>query len=176
MILPLTYEEALERHPAEVAAVIKQVLKGRSKFRLTDPATWTWRYNWSERVEGGPHDIESMFFKPRPRTNLPLEARVDACLLRCGTHLQGAGGYVEVSSEVLREHLTGVYRERIAEEEAQALKTPEQVAEDVRVALEFLQGPRNREFFSFALPIPVQVDRPQGTDTMLSAFLEDRKK
>lgn len=174
MILPLTYEEALAKHPAEVAAVIKQVLKSRSNFRLTDPATWTWRYNWSERVEGGPHDIESMFFNPPPRTNLPLEARVDACLLRCGTHLQGAGGYVEVSSEVLREHQTAFYRERIAEEEAQALKTPEQVAEDVRVALEFLQGPRNRGFF--ALPIPVQVDRPQGTDTMLSAFLEDSKK
>jgi hypothetical protein len=43
-ICDITYEEALKRHPTEVALIVKRLRKGKSKLRENDPASFTWEY------------------------------------------------------------------------------------------------------------------------------------
>jgi hypothetical protein len=48
----ITYETALERHPVQVAEILKDLAKSRSKDRDLDPTHFTWTYNWGISVQG----------------------------------------------------------------------------------------------------------------------------
>lgn len=166
MNLPLSYEDALSKHPAEVAEVIRIARKSRSKFRNSDPATWKWEYIWSELIEGGVMSIREVLLSPPggPDTR-PLEERVNACLARCGVTLRGSGWWTEISSEVLREYHTEYYRKLIEEEGRRNAMTKEEVEEGFQESLRFLTGPRNKGFMAIKVDVDftvMRLDKEEG--------------
>lgn len=72
----VTYPEALAQHPADVALVVAQVRKTRSKFKHTDPSGWIWRYTWhtSYRVCHGA-DLDTRITERLRQTRVTLEAK-----------------------------------------------------------------------------------------------------
>ena len=150
---PLPYEQALERHPEQVADVIRQVRKGRSKTKNTDPSTWTWSYTWCVEIHGC--SIEDMFREAgREKPVLSLEERVDDLLRRSHVALSGHTRSSDVSSEVLRDHYTRSVTEEMTEEARIAALSPAERDQQVQDALRYLTGPKNKGFVAIHFPSP----------------------
>ena len=174
MKLPLSYEDALAKHPDEVAEVIAQMRKSRSKFRNSDPSAWKWSYDWGERIEGGAMSAADLFKPQKPKPVLSLEERVEDCLRRCEVNLCGNGGYAPVSSDVIREVTTKRYQDEIAEEHRVAGLSQEERDEETREALAFLRGPRNKGFMSFDVVVPSTFRSAEVQDTMVEEYLKKK--
>ena len=53
MEIKISYANAKQRYPEQVADVTKQIRNSGSKFRDTEPASWGWVFSWSLRATGG---------------------------------------------------------------------------------------------------------------------------
>ena len=136
----LTYAEACEKHPNEVAEIITAMRKGRSKFKGTDPSTWLWSYDWGCRAVRV--------------TGTDLEARIRARLatadglvsLGAQPVSRGSREWAKVSVEVLRPWATEIETKALAEEARYANMTEDERRAEIREALGFLTGPKNSGF------------------------------
>lgn len=129
----ITYEDALLKHPEQVADIIQQMRKSRIKNKNTEPSTWNWSYTWCQEVECC--DIEEMLSsmfsgererKERERKALPLEERITRELSKCRVSLSGHSRSSPVSTEVLRDEYRKMLIEQISEEERDSNMSPEE--------------------------------------------------
>lgn len=51
MNITITYETALARHPMQVAEILKDLAKSRSKDKDMDPTHYKWEYSWCISVK-----------------------------------------------------------------------------------------------------------------------------
>jgi len=156
MNISLTYEQALDKHPTEVAAILQLVRKSRRKNKNTAPDTWSWSYSWAENV---PNDaflsFAQMLTQEEPwsvrEARKPTEQRINERLANCSVCLLGNGHAADVSAEVLREHVTESIEKQAKEEQRVANLTPEQQQKEQQDALAWLMGPKNSGFMAFGV-------------------------
>ena len=158
----LTYQQALERHPEQVADVLRQVRKGRSKTKNADPSTWTWSYDWCVEIHGS-FSFEDLLSgkqeeERQVRLSRSLEERVNGLIRDSHVALRGHTGSSDVPSEVLREHYTETVTAEMAEEARAAAMSPEQRHQEAQEALRYLMGPRNKGFMAISIPITTAKD------------------
>lgn len=80
-ISDISYEEALRRHPKEVAGVVAKLRAGKSKSKGEDPANLGWSYECCVRIESGGMTLAEVFGgeaerRERIRRETPLEDQV----------------------------------------------------------------------------------------------------
>jgi hypothetical protein len=52
MNTPISYDEALKRHPVQVAEIMAKHAKTRGKDKDVDPTHFTWEYSWGISIQG----------------------------------------------------------------------------------------------------------------------------
>jgi hypothetical protein len=96
----LSYEEALKRHPEEVAEIITKLRSGKSKSRNVAPEALVWSYQGSVRVEGSGTLAQVFAAASKPRAVMSLDAKVADQLRRTSVGLHASVGrwygYVEL--------------------------------------------------------------------------------
>jgi hypothetical protein len=132
-ICTVSYEEALKRHPVEVASIVKRLRKGKSKLRENDPASFTWEYSRCVVIPNG-RTLAEIFTEQNRRRAMTLED-LDAAVAdeikrsQCALYLRaprvGIGEGVEAPPELEPQVREGF--ERQAREQARVdAMTPEQ--------------------------------------------------
>lgn len=163
--LDTTYEQALSRHPAEVAEIVKGVRKGKARDKDTDPATWRWCYTWGTRIEGGGSLAELLSEKLEPYhiklSRMTLDERVTDEVRRSvpvalyGRVPSGRTGGQEALPDFPPE-VGALIRSRheadLKEVARVSALSPEEKEAERREALNYLTGPRNRGFLAFTRP------------------------
>lgn len=79
MKVPLTYAEAKQRHPQEVAAAVRALRASSSKHKLAAPSKIEWEYVIAVRVEGFSMEevrTGAVLKRMAERSKLPLETRI----------------------------------------------------------------------------------------------------
>ena len=127
----LSYAEACSTYPNEVADVVGQVRKSRSKHRGSDPSTWSWKYSVAVTIPCS-HQLFALEEAELPAAS--IDDAVRDYVSRCSVHLVGGPassttcGYAQIAPPAFiaaeqREALERKARER---EEFEALPIEEQ--------------------------------------------------
>jgi len=79
MYLPITYALANARHPQQVAEVMANLRRGKSKNRLAAPTDLQWGYDWSVEIRSAPFSniIEVLTGKAKDVKGLDPEPRTE---------------------------------------------------------------------------------------------------
>lgn len=160
----VSYEEALARHPDGVASILKQVRSGKAKDKDRDATTWKWTYSWGTRIDGGISSLADLLSgKHEPYhvklARMTLDERVaDEVHRSKPVHLVGrtpsfkTRGVADMHPDYFPPEAEALIREghasQVAEQARVAGLTQEQRDDEVRAALAYLTGPKNRGFMA----------------------------
>lgn len=162
MKIPISYAEAKQRHPEEVAAAVRALRASTSKHRTEAPSKLEWEYSIAVEARSSTSDILSGAFKSQLEefNRLSLEQRIEDQLSRSSAVLMTSKGIWRHASPLkvcppewernVRQELTKAQAERVAYE---ALPDSEKETRK-REALASMQGRRNL----FAVPKPEKKD------------------
>lgn len=87
MNIPVTYQEALDKHPEAVQNALEQLRKSRSKYRFESPENLSWFYSIFVEIKGMTFsEVVSSLGKPRPQLSPEEELndllkRTHCCLI-----------------------------------------------------------------------------------------------
>lgn len=181
MDVPISYEEALARHPAEVAAILRDVRRGKAKDKDRDAATWKWTYSWGTRIDGGISSLADLLsgkHEPWPvkLARMTLDERVaDEVSRSKPVHLVGrtpsfkTRGWADMHPDYFPPEAEALIREghasQVAEQARVAGLTQEQRDAEVRGALEYLMGPKNRGFVALRVAPSSEIDGTVDSET-----------
>ncbi len=92
MKIPLTYEEAKQRHPREVAAAVRALRASISIQKATAPSKLDWYYTIAVRIDSKAPLTIGGFRPPRKPSKRPLEEQVHDQLSRSRAFLHASVG------------------------------------------------------------------------------------
>lgn len=181
MDVTVTYEEALARHPDAVRAITTKIKKGKSKEKDSDPATWDWSYSWGTMVEGSTSLADLLSGKHEPwhvkQARMTLDERVaDEVRRSKPVHLVAATkprhktrGYETLDKDYFppeaEKSIRAGHRERMRDEARYAAMSQEERDAEVRGALEFLTGPRNKGFVAVRVAPSPEIEGTLDSET-----------
>lgn len=91
MRIPISYEEAKQRHPREVAASVRALRASGSQHKAVAPSKLDWYYTIAVRIDSLPtRDIEGWRKKAEAYAKLSLEERVQDQLSRSKAFLHAS--------------------------------------------------------------------------------------
>lgn len=151
----IAYSEAVALYPAEVATTVHEIRTGRSKYRMTDPASWTWYRDWCVEINGrSPFDLVSgKAARDRAaKDRLTADELAADELSRTRVHLRALNKSTPIPADFLRERILARHRLDAVERARVDGLSPSERQAEVDAALRQLLG--SRGFMAFGVVKP----------------------
>jgi len=138
-IRQLSYEEAVERHPEQVQAIITKLRKSRSKSKGTAPEAMKWSYECSVTIEGSGR-LDQVLSASQRIKSMSTEEQIADEVRRTHTALSGSAGRWGWSESVpnppeVEERVRARFREREEDQKKMDQMSPEEREESFQATL-----------------------------------------